>query len=667
MKVRGKILVIFISFLIASTVIIALLSIYDIISSTDDQIARFKVQKTTQVKNSLENFINIAYETVNMYYNKAQDMAYLQKNYGHQLVNMIDLAESLIRDKIKKYQNGDISLEEAKKLAIDSIRNFTYDSGKGYIWINDTNLPFAKMIMHPTKPQLDGHILDSPKFNCALGKKKNLFSAGVERCLKNGEAFINYKWPKPTNGTNEDQLSPKISYVRLIKEWNWVLGTGIFVDDALVDALEDAKREIGNMRYANGDGYFWINDNTSPIPKMIMHPIIPALNGKILDDPKFNCALGIKKNLFQAGVEVCAKYGHGFVDYKWTRPSEAEHIKKLAKLSFVREFKPLGWIIGTGIYIDDIENIIKKKESNLNERLAKISRLFALTVLIISCIAVAIVSFIVTFSVINPIKGIIHGLSDLIVKLVKASDEIYLSNQDLTNGVISQAEFFDETSIKTKEMATRTLENAKYVKENNELMAEASVVLKESSAAMETLNDSVQKISNSSEETRKVIKTIDEISFQTNLLALNAAVEAARAGEAGTGFAVVADEVRNLAMRAAEAARNTEELISSSVNEIHQGSNLLSVSNTSFVMVSKKIKNVADLLDKIAESSQQQASDIQLFEDNVEKVNLVTQSNAASAEQSESASYEMKQQVNSLKEYVDNLIRLVVSDMKKYQ
>jgi methyl-accepting chemotaxis protein len=166
-------------------------------------------------------------------------------------------------------------------------------------------------------------------------------------------------------------------------------------------------------------------------------------------------------------------------------------------------------------------------------------------------------------------------------------------------------------------------------------------------------------ISKASEETSKIIKTIDEIAFQTNLLALNAAVEAARAGEAGAGFAVVADEVRNLAMRAADAAKDTAQLIEGTVKKVKDGTELVGRTNEAFSKVAESSSKVGELVSEIAAASNEQAQGIDQVNTAVTEMDKVTQANAANAEESASASEEMSAQAEHMKAMVGELVVMV--------
>ncbi len=204
-----------------------------------------------------------------------------------------------------------------------------------------------------------------------------------------------------------------------------------------------------------------------------------------------------------------------------------------------------------------------------------------------------------------------------------------------------------------------TRQNADNANQANLLMAETTRVVDEANRSMAELTESMRKMTSASEETAKIIKTIDEIAFQTNLLALNAAVEAARAGEAGAGFAVVADEVRNLAMRAAEAARSTADLIEGTVKRIRAGSEIVARTNEAFGKVATGAKKASELVGEIAAASQEQAQGIEQINKAVSEVDKVVQRNAASAEESASAAEEMSAQAETIKGFVMELVALV--------
>jgi methyl-accepting chemotaxis protein len=176
---------------------------------------------------------------------------------------------------------------------------------------------------------------------------------------------------------------------------------------------------------------------------------------------------------------------------------------------------------------------------------------------------------------------------------------------------------------------------------------------------MGQLIEAMKEISKSSEETQKIVKTIDEIAFQTNLLALNAAVEAARAGEAGAGFAVVADEVRNLAMRAAEAAKNTSSLIDGSVKRIKDGTGLVDHTNGAFSEVAASSKKIADLVAEINAASTEQSQGIDQINKAVSEMDKVVQQNAATAEESASAAEEMNAQAEQMKAAIGELVGII--------
>jgi methyl-accepting chemotaxis protein len=196
-----------------------------------------------------------------------------------------------------------------------------------------------------------------------------------------------------------------------------------------------------------------------------------------------------------------------------------------------------------------------------------------------------------------------------------------------------QAAALEETSASLDEMASMTRQNASNTAEANKLMSAARQAIEKANVSMADLTKSMKEIATASEQTQKIIKSIDEVAFQTNLLALNAAVEAARAGEAGAGFAVVADEVRNLAMRATDSAKNTATLIENIVKKVKGGESLVNVTNEVFSEVTASSTKVVELMGEIAAASQEQSQGIDQVNKVVAEMNQVTQQNAASAEE----------------------------------
>lgn len=279
-------------------------------------------------------------------------------------------------------------------------------------------------------------------------------------------------------------------------------------------------------------------------------------------------------------------------------------------------------------------------------------------------VVVCLFLYISSSSIVKCLYGVIHQLEGTTANVAHASSEINSSSQAVASGASEQAAALEETSSSMEETSAMIKANADNSLQANNLMQETTKITGRATESMAELIKSMGDISKASEDTSKIIKTIDEIAFQTNLLALNAAVEAARAGEAGAGFAVVAEEVRNLALRSTEAAKNTENLIEDTIAKVKKGEAIAKSSNDTFNEVADSNKKVSSLVSEISTASHEQAQGIEQIRLTITEMESVTQTNAASAEESAASSEELKAQAHHLQGIVESLNDILTGSCK---
>ncbi len=357
-----------------------------------------------------------------------------------------------------------------------------------------------------------------------------------------------------------------------------------FKDNKITEAVakEEALKAIKTLRY-NEKEYFWINDMT---PAMVMHPINEKLNGQILNEKKD--AKG--KFLFVEMTEIVKKDKAGYLDYYWERPGETIPVPKI---SYVKGFEPWGWIVGTGVYVDDVVAEVKAVTIKVWSVLA--------SVLAVAVVLVTWFSSYLTKTLITVSTKINHGAQTF----MDSSASINESSQEVSNRTDSSAAALQQTSASLEEISCmikkssdnmQTLQTIAQASKHN--VDEGKKSLKDMMNNLNTINENNKNINSQVESSNNEIsnivdliheisdktKIINDIVFQTKLLSFNASVEAARAGENGKGFAVVAEEVGNLATMSGKASEEISLILSKSTSRVQE-------------IVSKTKSNIAPLMD----------------------------------------------------------------------
>jgi hypothetical protein len=353
-------------------------------------------------------------------------------------------------------------------------------------------------------------------------------------------------------------------------------------------------------------------------------------------------------------IEAVEKAGAGRVvsfRYDWKNGNEPLR----TKIALLVYYEPWDWMMGVSTYEDEFLAPVRNMEASARSSIIKsllVSVLFA-------AIAAVFVAYVIR-RVVKRVEGISSGIRTGAHETGNAARDVSRSSEGLASGASEQASAIEETTATINELTAQTHANAESANTARDLIQETSAFVDDADQRMRNLDDSMKEISRVSAETQKIVKTIDEIAFQTNILALNAAVEAARAGEAGAGFAVVANEVRNLAQRAADAARNTNQLISDSTSRIDSGCELASDAKDAFGKVRANTSRVSDIITQIAAASKDQQTGHTQIEKAVNEMNDVVQRNAAAAEESAAASEELFAQSEQLLASVNELNAIIM-------
>lgn len=504
-----------------------------------------------------------------------------------------------------RFENGEITDEQARQNAAYIVRSTRYNNGTGYFWADMADGTSAVHI----KPEVEGTNRYDTQDEMGNYFVRDTIAAGD----KPGGGFIDFYFTKP----GESEAKAKRGFIKKYEPYGWYIGTGNYEEDMLplIQAELDASARSLTLATAvmYGCGALVLAAAVlvmAAIAKKISQPIAQAT------DRLSKLSLGNLHDpvaLTHSGDEI----GVLTQSLSDTVQSLRSYIENISYV--LHEFDTGN--LGVQIELDYAGDFAPIKDSLLR-----------------------------TVEVLNKTFTQVRSSAE---QVSAGSDQVSSAAQSLSQGTTEQASSIEQLAGTITDVSQRVTQNARSAEEASEKCRETSTELGTGKQRMSDMVEAMRKITSTSEEIGKIVKTIDDIAFQTNILALNAAVEAARAGAAGKGFAVVAEEVRNLAGKSSEASKNTSSLIEMVVGMIQDGGKIAEDTAQSLDNIVKLSEAASSLVYEISSASQEQADSISQITQGIDQISAVVQTNSATAEESAAASEELSSQAQEMKRLLE--------------
>jgi methyl-accepting chemotaxis protein len=495
-------------------------------------------------------------------------------------------------------------------------------------------------------------------------------------CIFTGAAFVQLRANIIEGRT--DQLVTAVKSARSIAASFQALAAAGKLPEA--DAKKEAMDALRGLRYgAESKDYVYIFSSKF---EGVMHPIRPEWQGNNLLG-KVRNADGTDTIQELVTAANTSADGTALVPGEFPRPGTQNPVPKL---QYVTSIKDWGWVVGSGVYMDDVDAAVRAA-------LFRILAIAGAVILVIGGLGAVVARSVLlqiggdpkeAVDAMNQVAGgnltamvreavpgsLLDALATMIVALRKtvsqvrhttesiatASGQIAAGNHDLSARTEQTASNLQQTAASMEELTGTVSQTASSAHKANELVTSASAAAAKGGRVVDQVVATMTDINASSKRIGDIIGVIDGIAFQTNILALNAAVEAARAGEQGRGFAVVATEVRSLAKRSADAAKEIKALIGASVERVESGSQLVNQAGETMKDIVVSVRHVSDIISEITHASSEQSTGIGQVNQAVAQLDQMTQQNAALVEESAAAAEHLQQQAARLNDVVRRFV-----------
>jgi methyl-accepting chemotaxis protein len=583
---------------------------------------------------------------------------------------LVSAAIDVIEAAVEQHGDGDVAKEQARR----AIRAMRYgDKGEDYLFVLD---PAATMIVHPY-PDVEGTYMGD-----AVDEDGVRFIADLMAAARQGGGSVAYRWPR------EGTIEPKVSYAGLYQPWGWTVGTGVYVTDvaavtrafmmrvylvlALILVGLGAYLLVIGRKIATNIGAV-----TAASERIALGELVDVTHHASDETGQLADAFRGTVAYLQDVASAADRLSHGDLDFELTARSDGDLLSRRVNRARDSVRILVDQMVSLTASAQDGDLSARADGSELEGGYRRVAEGVNGTLdAVLAPIqdAAQVLERVARRDLSVRVEGTYRGdharLKDAVntaaanldqalldvrkasEQVASAADQITAGSQRLAEGASEQASALEEVGASLQELATSSARSLEQAREGRGLAEDAGKATGLGVRSMDELSQTVTRIKDASDDTARIIKTIDEIAFQTNLLALNAAVEAARAGDAGKGFAVVAEEVRNLALRSADAARETARLIAESSKSVGEGVEVQARVLEQLRTIDGAVVRVREVMVDIAGASEQQSTGVAHINVALDQMNQVTQETAAAAEESASAADELTAQAHEVRALV---------------
>lgn len=671
-KIKMKIIIIVILAILISVGVVGGGSIYNIVEQAYKNITAFEKKEIDETRQKLMDLVDTVYTMVLKVHSQAVTVEDIKKRYGPELKNLVDVPYAMIHRSYQEARDASSDIggmdaqrtQTAQNMIKSDIETLRYGNNN-YFWINDTH---PKMVLHPTVPALNGKDISrytkNGKIITAEGTETPMFVEMARLCKEAGEGYVSYLWPSLDDS---DKWVRKLSYVRYFEPWNWIIGTGVYVDKVEIDSQKTAINIVSDMKYGDND-YFYIMDPNANILAHLHQETI----GKNLMDKKDPSG----RLIFKEIIQMAKSDGQGYINYTWSKIGSDKDDPTIA---YFKYFKPWNWIVVTGVYIDEVHSKTAEKRKELNNMLQNQILFTIVTITILILATFFWVRFMAKKYIEHPLsqsvdvanklaqgdlsvtiesdsedeighlqkaiqhmaasfKDIVDDVQSAVSNVAAGSEELSVTSEQMSQGATEQAASAEQASAAMEEMSGNIKQNAQNARHTERLAVQAAEDAEQGGQAVAKTVAAMKEIADK-------ILIIEEIARQTNMLALNAAIEAARAGEHGKGFAVVADAVRKLAERSQIAASEISNLSTSSVEIAENAGEMLN-------KIVPDIRKTSELVQEINAASGEQNTGADQINTSLQQLDQVIQQNASASEELSSTAEELSAQSQHLQQAI---------------